>query len=191
MSPAFRRPGPAGATQGAIATTAFLRGICGRLAAIIIALALFPPSHVAAQGLSSTPGDWIVMADEAMSLALTTDDHGTALGVACGPDCILYIESDHRCADGRLHPVTIAAPTDIYGIEMACHLVGARYLLVVPPDARFLRLADAGGVVKFIVAEEDGRADIFRFSLAGSAEAIALVLATSQHVPGATADPSR
>lgn len=190
MSMAFRRPGPAGATQGAIATTAFLRGICGRLAAII-ALALFPPPHGAAQGLSSASGDWIVMADEAMSLALTTGDHDTALGVACGPDCILYIESDRRCADGHVYPVIIAAPTEIYGTEMACHLVGTRYLLVAPPDARFLRLADAGGVVKFVVAGEGGRADIFRFSLAGSAEAIALVLATSQHVPGATADPSR
>jgi hypothetical protein len=140
------------------------------------------PSFAVAQNLTGAYGNWIVMADDTMSLALTTDDQETAFGLVCGPECYFYIESRTSCTEGRDYIVEIAAGTGGYRAVMTCKPADKTLLLMMPQDERFLKLIAKQDLVSFAISRDDGETGRLRFSLAGSEQAVGLALAARAYI---------
>ncbi|OWQ90643.1 hypothetical protein CDQ91_20115 [Sphingopyxis witflariensis] len=122
------------------------------------------------------------MADDRMSLALTTDGGAAAFGLLCGPDCFIYIESAEPCSEGQNYPARIEAGSEAYELTMTCKRSDGGALLTMPHDAPFMRLVDGQDSVRFTITHEDGKPSQFRFPLAGSAKAIGLALAARAYI---------
>lgn len=158
---------------------------CAMVAALGAALLL--QAAALSQDLTGNFGDWILMADDKMSLALTTDGEKTAFGLICTPACQIYIEGREACTEGRTYPVRIEAGSDGYAATMTCKATDGGPLLMMPHDDRFLALIARKESVAFAVTREKGEESRFRFPLAGGAKAMGLALAASAYIePGGT-----
>lgn len=135
------------------------------------------PTHAVARNLTGYYDNWILMADDTMSLALTTDDEETAFGLVCGLECYFYIESRIPCVEGRDYSVVIEAGADGYTSVMTCKPADKELLLMMPQDERFLQLIAKQDNVRFTIASDGSEASLHRFSLAGSVQAIGIALA--------------
>lgn len=162
----------------ALRSAGFRRG----LFTAVLAVTLLSPFRALAQDLEGHFGDWILMADDRMSLALTTDGGAAAFGLLCGPDCFIYIESAEPCSEGRDYPARIEAGSGAYELTMTCKRSDGGVLLTMPHDAPFMRLIDGQDSVRFTIPREDGKPSQFRFPLAGSAKAIGLALAARAYI---------
>lgn len=140
------------------------------------------PSFAAAQNLTGSYGSWIVMADDTMSLALTTDDQETAFGLVCGPECYFYIESRVSCTEGRDYAVDIAAGPGGYRAVMTCKPADKTLLLMMPQDERLLNLIARQDLISFAIPRDDGETTRLRFSLVGSDQAVGLAMAARTYI---------
>ena len=147
-----------------------------------LSAALFLLSPAAAQNLTGHFGDWILLADDTMALALTTDGDESAFGLVCGPDCQIYIESRASCVERREYPVTIGAGSGTYDARLTCKRVAAGLLLMMPMDERFLKLIAKQENVRFEIPREGGEERVFRFPLGGSEQAIGMALAARAYI---------
>ncbi|MBA3941179.1 MAG: hypothetical protein C0520_08225 [Sphingopyxis sp.] len=155
--------------------------------AVALSVALFLISPAAAQNLTSHCGDWILLADDTMALALTTDGDETAFGLVCGQDCRIYIENRTSCIEGREYPVTIGAGSGTLGATLACKRVDGGLLLTMPMEERFLTLIAKQDSVRFEIPREGGEAQVLRFPLGGSEQAMGMALAARAYIkPGDT-----
>ncbi|WP_332819930.1 hypothetical protein [Sphingopyxis sp.] len=135
------------------------------------------PTLAVAQNLTGYYDNWILMADDTMSLALTTDDQEAAFGLVCGPECYFYIESRIGCVEGRDYPVAIETGTGGYAGVMTCKPADRELLLMMPQDERFLKLIAKQDHVRLTIDRNGGETSRFRFSLVGSEQAIGIALA--------------
>ncbi|WP_447932500.1 hypothetical protein [Sphingopyxis fribergensis] len=144
---------------------------------LVGALLLSMPA--AAQNLLGDFGDWILMGDDTMSLALTTDGENIAFGLVCGPDCHIYIEPHEPCTEAQAYPVTFETGAGALQVTMTCTASEGDPLLVMDQDERFLPLIAKQERLRVTIAREGGRLSRFDFPLAGSEKAIGLALAAS------------
>lgn len=158
-----------------------------RWIAAIAAAALLAPSLVRAQDLAGSFGDWILMADDTTTLALTTDGTDSAFGVICGPDCYVYIETRDSCIEGRAYPARIEAGGTGFSAMMECRFAEGERLLVMPLEERLLKLIAGKESLGIAVERDAGASSHYHFPLAGSAPAIGLALAARDYIrPGAS-----
>lgn len=155
--------------------TFFRRGGAS-IAAILLAL-LLPPASLSAQNLTGSFDDWIVLADASMSLALTTDDSNHALGIVCGPDCFVYVESGEPCLEAHVYDARLKAGENSYSVQMQCNPSESGPLLVFPLDEHFLALIDHERMLAIAIRRDDGTSSLVQFPLAGSGPAIHLAMA--------------
>ncbi len=156
---------------------------CRRAAgAIMIAGAALFSTPAGAQNLLGDFGDWILMGDDTMSLALTTDSDNIAFGLVCGPDCHIYIEPHEPCIEARSYPVTLETGADTLMVTMTCTASQSEPLLVMDEDKKFLAMIAKQESLLVTITREDGRLSQFRFPLAGSELAIGLALAASHYI---------
>lgn len=144
--------------------------------------ALFLISPAAAQNLTGHFGDWILLADDTMALALTTDGDETAFGLVCGQDCHIYIENRTSCIEGREYPVTIGAGSETLDATLSCKRVDGGLLLSMPMDERFLTLIAKQDSVRFEIPRDGGEGRVFRFPLGGSEQAMGMALAARAYI---------
>lgn len=151
--------------------------LCG--AAVFLALC---PASLLAQNLTGHYDNWIVMADDTMALALTTDGEDTAFGLICGPECYFYIESRIACIEGRAYRAKIEAGSASRSALMTCKSANGGPLLVMPQDEQLLTLIAKQVDVRFAIIRDRGETSIFRFPLAGSGPAIGMALAARAYI---------
>lgn len=161
--------------------TTLIRGSARLLPALALALMLHGPAR--GQSVIGSHGDWVVLADEMMTLALTLGEAETAFGLVCGPECFFYIESDQPCADGLDYSTVAETTNGGRALTMTCRLVEGRYLLTAPSEDALLRALGECVAVKFVVPGEGGSPNLFRFSLDGGARAMAAAIAANGQRP--------
>lgn len=166
-------------------------GFSGLIAAAALAV-LLDPAPATAQNLAGDFDDWIVMADGAMSLALTTDDNNRALGIVCGPDCFVYVEDEKPCVEGHIYSARLEAGGDNYSTPMECKPSESGPLLVMPLEDRLLRLIDKEETLGIAIERDEGPPGLVHFPLAGSGPAIDLALAMRPYLlPADTKEPAQ
>ena len=150
--------------------------------AAALSVVLFLISPAAAQNLTGHFGDWILLADDTMALALTTEGDETAFGLVCGQDCHIYIESRISCIEGRDYPVMIGAGSETLDAALACKRADGGLLLMMPMNERFLTLIAKQDSVRFEFPRDGEKGRIFRFPLGGSKQAIGMALAARAYI---------
>ena len=152
-----------------------------RAAVCAVLIALYP-SSLSAQNLTGHYDNWIVMADDSMALALTTDGEDTAFGLICGPQCSLFIESRIACVEGRDYRVTIEAGAASSAAAMTCKRADGGLLLVMPQDEQFLTLIASQDALSITIMRDGGVTSSYRFPLVGSEPAIGIALAARNFI---------
>jgi len=157
------------------------------LAAGLLAL-LLSPASVLAQNLSGNFGDWIILADTTMSLALTTDSDSHALGIVCGPECFVYVENEEPCLEAHIYSARLEAGGDSYSAKMECKPSASGPLLVMPLEDRLLAMIEDEERLAIAIRRDDGTPSLIYFPLAGSGPAIHLAMAMRPYLLAADAE---
>ena len=160
-----------------------LRITAGMLAAAIIALAMLGASAADAQ--DRAPGQWRVAKVQDAWTAYTTNGSGSVLGVSCARTCRYYMNDGLICDVGGLYGVMVAAP-DPRDLRLNCEHVANTALLFFNEDIGW-RLA--GDFIAFAMPVGDARFSVFRFSLAGAKEAVAMAAMRSKQGGASASSP--
>ena len=159
------------------------RAAAGMLATAIIALAMFGASPAVAQ--DQVPGQWRVAKVQGAWTAYTTNGSGSVLGVSCASTCRYYMNDGMICNVGGLYGVMVAAP-DPRDLHLSCEHVANTALLFFRDDIGW-RLA--GDFIAFAMPVGDARFSVFRFSLAGAKEAVAMAAMRSKQGGASASSP--
>ena len=160
-----------------------LRVAAGMLATAIIALAMLGAAPAVAQ--DQAPGQWRVAKVQGAWTAYTTNGSGSVLGVSCASTCRYYMNDGMICNVGGLYGVMVAAP-DPRDLHLSCEHVANTALLFFRDDIGW-RLA--GDFVAFAMPVGDARFSVFRFSLAGAKEAVAMAAMRSKQGGASASSP--